>query len=307
MFKHSMFELRWRPLKSWAMGHLVFSLKKLKTFALEFIFRVETRCWQYNHHNKLRMAISDVLTVYQSWKHLELFDEVKVQLLNEWLKRGGFLQRGLLNVLRVALNSTRAGNQWAVFVGIKQLYLSQNLLVCWAVTSQLKQIPLLQHHSLLCLDLHIVEPRSVSWICIFEPEPLVVIKEQAMLCRQNTWNVLIIFFITSNINAYHSQKRHCPPPWSVRMSACQRRQGCSTSPFGRRTFATRPPSKAEDMGLSQGSFVSFLKERVKEVFTSIHVSVESTKPAEVYTTRPWHSWELRRELAMSFETDMKYM
>ena len=182
-------------------------------------------------------------------------------------------------------------------VGIKQLYLSQNLLVCWAVTSQLKQIPLLQHHSLLCLDLHIVEPRSVSWICIFEPEPLVVIKEQAMLCRQNTWNVLIIFFITSNINAYHSQKRHCPPPWSVRMSACQRRQGCSTSPFGRRTFATRPPSKAEDMGLSQGSFVSFLKERVKEVFTSIHVSVESTKPAEVYTTRRWHSWELRRELA----------
>ena len=51
-----------------------------------------------------------------------------------------------------------------------------------------------------------------------------------------------------------------------------------------RTFATRPPSKAEDMGLSQGSFVSFLEERVKEVFTSIHVSVESTKPAEVYTT-----------------------
>ena len=80
MFKNSMFELRWRPLKSWAMGHLVFSLKKLKTFALEFIFRVETRCWQYNHHNKLRMAISDVLTVYQSWKHLELFDEVKVQM-----------------------------------------------------------------------------------------------------------------------------------------------------------------------------------------------------------------------------------
>ena len=74
-----------------------------------------------------------------------------------------------------------------------------------------------------------------------------------------------------------------------------------------RTFATRPPSKAEDMGLSQGSFVSFLEERVKEVFTSIHVSVESTKPAEVYTTRRWHSWELRRELAMSFETDMKYM
>ena len=148
---------------------------------------------------------------------------------------------------------------------------------------------------------------SVSWICIFEPEPLVVIKEQAMLCRQNTWNVLIIFFIPSNINAYHSQKRHCPPPWSVRMSACQRRQGCSTSPFGQRTFATRPPSKAEDMGLSQGSFVSFLEERVKEVFTSIHVSVESTKPAEVYTTRRWHSWELRRELAMSFETDMKYM
>ena len=64
------------------------------------------------------------------------------------------------------------------------------------------------------------------------------------------------------------------------------------------TFATRPPSKAEDMGLSQGSFVSFLKERVKEVFTSIHVSVESTKPAEVYTTRRWHSWELRRELAI---------
>ena len=63
-------------------------------------------------------------------------------------------------------------------------------------------------------------------------------------------------------------------------------EDCSTSPFGRRTFATRPPSKAEDMGLSQGSFVSFLKERVKEVFTSIHVSVESTKPAEVYTTRP---------------------
>ena len=119
-----------------------------------------------------------------------------------------------------------------------------------------------------------------------------------MLCRQNTWNVLIIFFITSNINAYHSQKRHCPPPWSVQMSACQRRQGCSTSPFGQRTFATRPPSKAEDMGLSQGSFVSFLKERVKEVFTSIHVSVESTKPAEVYTTRRWHSWELRRELAI---------
>ena len=57
-----------------------------------------------------------------------------------------------------------------------------------------------------------------------------------------------------------------------------------TSPFGQRTFATRPPSKAEDMGLSQGSFVSFLEERVKEVFTSIHVSVESTKPAEVYTT-----------------------
>ena len=82
----------------------------------------------------------------------------------------------------------------------------------------------------------------------------------------------------------NSQKRHCPPPWSVRMSACQRRQGCSTSPFGQRTFATRPPSKAEDMGLSQGSFVSFLEERVKEVFTSIHVSVESTKPAEVYTT-----------------------
>ena len=27
-----------------------------------------------------------------------------------------------------------------------------------------------------------------------------------------------------------------------------------------------------------------IKERVKEVFTSIHVSVESTKPAEVYTT-----------------------
>jgi len=26
------------------------------------------------------MAISDVLTVYQSWKHLELFDEVKVQM-----------------------------------------------------------------------------------------------------------------------------------------------------------------------------------------------------------------------------------
>ena len=74
--------------------------------------------------------------------------------------------------------------------------------------------------------------------------------------------------------------------WSVQMSACQRRQGCSTSPFGQRTFATRPPSKAEDMGLSQGSFVSFLEERVKEVFTSIHVSVESTKPAEVYTTRP---------------------
>ena len=49
-------------------------------------------------------------------------------------------------------------------------------------------------------------------------------------------------------------------------------------------FQTRPPSKAEDMGLSQGSSVSFLKERVKEVFTSIHVSVESTKPAEVYTT-----------------------
>ena len=65
----------------------------------------------------------------------------------------------------------------------------------------------------------------------------------------------------------------------------QRRQGCSTSPFGQRTFATQPPSKAEDMGLSQGSFVSFLEERVKEVFTSIHVSVESTKPAEVYTTR----------------------
>ena len=95
---------------------------------------------------------------------------------------------------------------------------------------------------------------------------------------------IFISFITSNINAYHSQKRHCPPPWSVRMSACQRRQGCSTSPFGQRTFATRPPSKAEDMGLSQGSSVSFLKERVKEVFTSIHVSVESTKPAEVYTT-----------------------
>ena len=86
MFKHSMFELRWRPLKSWAMGHLVFSLKKLKTFALEFIFRVETRCWQYNHHNKLRMAISDVLTVYQSWKHLELFDEVKVQMHRYTLK-----------------------------------------------------------------------------------------------------------------------------------------------------------------------------------------------------------------------------
>ena len=206
-----------------------------------------------------------------------------------------------------SLKKLSHGPLWAVFVGIKQLYLSQNLLVCWAVTSQLKQIPLLQHHSLLCLDLHIVEPRSVSWICIFEPEPLVVIKEQAMLCRQNTWNVLIIFFIPSNINAYHSQKRHCPPPWSVRMSACQRRQGCSTSPFGQRTFATRPPSKAEDMGLSQGSFVSFLEERVKEVFTSIHVSVESTKPAEVYTTRRWHSWELRRELAMSFETDMKYM
>ena len=118
---------------------------------------------------------------------------------------------------------------------------------------------------------------------------------------------LFVCFIPSNINAYHSQKRHCPPPWSVRMSACQRRQGCSTSPFGQRTFATRPPSKAEDMGLSQGSFVSFLEERVKEVFTSIHVSVESTKPAEVYTTRRWHSWELRRELAMSFETDMKYM
>ena len=65
----------------------------------------------------------------------------------------------------------------------------------------------------------------------------------------------------------------------------QPNQGCSTSPFGQRTFATRPPSKAEDMGLSQGSFVSFLEERVKEVFTSIHVSVESTKPAEVYTTR----------------------
>ena len=89
MFKNSMFELRWRPLKSWAMGHLVFSLigsqllsslKKLKTFALEFIFRVETHCWQYTHHNKLRMAISDVLTVYQSWKHLQLFDEVKVQM-----------------------------------------------------------------------------------------------------------------------------------------------------------------------------------------------------------------------------------
>ena len=89
MFKNSMFELRWRPLKSWAMGHLVFSLigsqllsslKKLKTFALEFIFKVETHCWQYTHHNKLRMAISDVLTVYQSWKHLQLFDEVKVQM-----------------------------------------------------------------------------------------------------------------------------------------------------------------------------------------------------------------------------------
>ena len=127
----------------------------------------------------------------------------------------------------------------------------------------------------------------------------------AFLSIENGSN--IIFFITSNINAYHSQKRHCPPPWSVQMSACQRRQGCSTSPFGQRTFATRPPSKAEDMGLSQGSFVSFLEERVKEVFTSIHVSVESTKPAEVYTTRRWHSWELRRELAMSFETDMKYM
>ena len=142
----------------------------------------------------------------------------------------------------------------------------------------------------------------------FDPPPPPFIWTFVLFCGGYFLNAFfIIFFIPSNINAYHSQKRHCPPPWSVRMSACQRRQGCSTSPFGQRTFATRPPSKAEDMGLSQGSFVSFLEERVKEVFTSIHVSVESTKPAEVYTTRRWHSWELRRELAMSFETDMKYM
>ena len=47
---------------------------------------------------------------------------------------------------------------------------------------------------------------------------------------------------------------------------------------------TRPPSKAKDMGLSQGSFASFLEEKVKEALTSIHVNVESTKSAEVYTT-----------------------
>ena len=57
-------------------------------------------------------------------------------------------------------------------------------------------------------------------------------------------------------------------------------------PFGQRTFVTRPPSKAEDMGLSQGYFASFLEEKVKEALTSIHVNVESTKSAEVYTTGP---------------------
>ena len=36
-------------------------------------------------------------------------------------------------------------------------------------------------------------------------------------------------------------------------------------------------------------------------------TVETTKSAEVYTTGLWHSWELRRELLMFIETNMKYV